>query len=599
MPCDNCDKIFTSIIELNKHKEDHDKDQQPFENNPLNTTNESMKVNVVMKSDPLDTTAADVSEAMKDTDSMKSIEESKEIDDTKFKDKGFEDQDGSEFIERKVKSILCKHCSKSFPRMYEYRKHLIMHEEKPFCCKICDKLFASETLLNSHVRFHSKGKPFQCKICHKRFSMPSHLKKHEIIHTDERPYECSICQKSYRQKQKLKVHSWIHSGESPFQCKICSKQFSRSDNLRAHQSNKTCTPIEENENGIRLYKGKDPLVKSLLCQYCGKNFTRPHLLERHLTIHKEKDSPKSNDLASDCGLDSNKMKSLLCQYCGKSFDSRFGFEKHLTMHKEKPFSCKDCGKLFALESNLKSHEKYHNKLLPFQCQTCLRAFSFLSDFKRHEITHTDERPYQCLICQKKFKLKMQLRVHTWYHTGDTPLKCDICSKKFYRKDTLKQHKKNNVCNEQPSQNENLKNPENFAEPENTNTDKTVEDSTLSVVDPKVGSNCQPKLTYLQLIAEALLHAKDEKLKSSEIFHAIASRHPFYKIKEKERKWQTSIRRTLSENKGILFDLLDQNDAEFCKINKISRKGGLWKLLPEGKAIFEKEIKADFVEPRKD
>ena len=46
-------------------------------------------------------------------------------------------------------------------------------------------------------------------------------------------------------------------------------------------------------------------------------------------------------------------------------------------------------------------------------------------------------------------------------------------------------------------------------------------------------------------------------------------------------------------------MLDQNDAEYCKINKISRKGGIWRLLPEGKAIFEKEIKDDFAESREE
>lgn len=414
-----------------------------------------------------------------------------------------------------------------------------------------------------------------------------------MIHTGEKPYQCSICKKSFIEKSKLKVHSWKHSGESPFQCNICFKYFFRSDSLKAHQRNNTCaTKVSINVNSTENTEIKSGCSSIVEDEMSNKGKTsESFLIDKGQKSEKDIQSKEKKVLL---------VESLLCQHCGKSFNNRKDhFENHLMLHKEKPFCCKDCGKLFTLESDLKSHERYHNKLLPFQCQTCLRAFSFLSDFKRHEITHTDERPYQCSICQKKFKLKMQLRVHTWYHTGDTPLKCDICSKKFYRKDTLKQHKKNNVCNEQPSQNENLKNLENFAEPENTNTDKTVEDSTLSVVDPKVGSNCQPKLTYLQLIAEALLHAKDEKLKSSEIFHAIASRHPFYKIKEKERKWQTSIRRTLSENKGILFDLLDQNDAEFCKINKISRKGGLWKLLPEGKAIFEKEIKADFVEPRKD
>lgn len=248
--------------------------------------------------------------------------------------------------------------------------------------------------------------------------------------------------------------------------------------MRAHQSNKTCTPIEENENGIRIYKGKDPLVKSLLCQYCGKNFTWPHLLERHLTIHKEK-----------------------------------------------PHCCKDCGKCFALESDLKSHEICHSKLMPFQCKTCPRGYTLKSALKRHEMIHTDERPYQCLTCQKRFRTKEKLQVHFWYHTGDTPFKCNICSKKFYRKNRLTKHKRIHESNVQPSQGQILRNhdPVNHKAESNDHSDPL------------------PKMSFAELIAEALFYAKEGKLKLSEIYQDIAQRHPYSKVDDEV--WKNSIRCT--------------------------------------------------------
>ena len=85
------------------------------------------------------------------------------------------------------------------------------------------------------------------------------------------------------------------------------------------------------------------------------------------------------------------------------------------------------------------------------------------------------------------------------------------------------------------------------------------------VDAKVEMHSRPKITYIQLIAEALLNAKEKGLRLSEIYNAIVKRYPFYNLKDKG--WQNSIRHKLSLHKGRYFNLL--------------AKSGIWKLLPEG------------------
>ena len=50
---------------------------------------------------------------------------------------------------------------------------------------------------------------------------------------------------------------------------------------------------------------------------------------------------------------------------------------------------------------------------------------------------------------------------------------------------------------------------------------------------------KPRMSYAQLIAEALINAPDGMLTLSEIYLAISGRHPYYKMEA--RNWQNSIR----------------------------------------------------------
>ena len=67
---------------------------------------------------------------------------------------------------------------------------------------------------------------------------------------------------------------------------------------------------------------------------------------------------------------------------------------------------------------------------------------------------------------------------------------------------------------------------------------SFKDTTKMNITDKANSNIRPKMTYAQLIAEALLDAEDQKLGSSEICHAIAKNHPYYNLEDKVWKHGT-------------------------------------------------------------
>lgn len=87
---------------------------------------------------------------------------------------------------------------------------------------------------------------------------------------------------------------------------------------------------------------------------------------------------------------------------------------------------------------------------------------------------------------------------------------------------------------------------------------------------------KPRMSYAQLIAEALVNAPDGMLTLSEIYQAISQRHPYYKMEA--RNWQNSIRHNLTLNKS------------FTKVPRMSSsegRGSYWKLEPGAEAIIFK------------
>ena len=99
----------------------------------------------------------------------------------------------------------------------------------------------------------------------------------------------------------------------------------------------------------------------------------------------------------------------------------------------------------------------------------------------------------------------------------------------------------------------------------------------SGMSPSSGNDSEkPRMSYAQLIAEALVNAPDGMLTLSEIYNAISARHPYYKMEA--RNWQNSIRHNLTLNKS------------FTKVPRMSSsegRGSYWKLEPGAESIIFK------------
>ncbi|XP_076016841.1 uncharacterized protein LOC143008805 [Genypterus blacodes] len=136
---------------------------------------------------------------------------------------------------------------------------------KSYKCSECGKVFRHRSVLELHMRIHSKERPYQCKVCKKGFRFSSYLQQHMIIHTGKKPYKCPDCGKEFGFLQNMKTHQKLHQ-EKPFRCSSCRKGYSDEIQLQHHMLS---------HNGEKPHK----------CHLCDKSFGLAYLLRDHLNTH--------------------------------------------------------------------------------------------------------------------------------------------------------------------------------------------------------------------------------------------------------------------------------------------------------------------------
>ncbi|XP_031154687.1 zinc finger protein 62 homolog [Sander lucioperca] len=136
---------------------------------------------------------------------------------------------------------------------------------KSYKCSECGKTFRHRSVLELHMRIHSKDKPYQCKVCGKGFRFGSYLQQHLIIHTGKKPYKCPDCGKDFAFLQNMKTHQRLHQ-EKPFRCTSCRKGYSDETQLQHHMLS---------HNGDKRHK----------CDQCDKSFGLAYLLRDHMNTH--------------------------------------------------------------------------------------------------------------------------------------------------------------------------------------------------------------------------------------------------------------------------------------------------------------------------
>ncbi|XP_060797125.1 histone-lysine N-methyltransferase PRDM9-like isoform X1 [Neoarius graeffei] len=221
----------------------------------------------------------------------------------------------------------------------------------------------------------------------------------------------------------------------------CTSQIYR------HKPVKRC----QNEEDVRMLKSEEITCNTLKSGSSRCQKTAPDI--RHTTVSRRQMQKGLH--CKDCGKRFIRQgnlklhqrihtgeKAYPCSQCGKSFTQLSRFQIHQRIHTgEKLYQCSECGKKFNRERTLQIHQRIHTGEKPFHCSQCGKSFSEQRNFQAHQRIHTGEKPYLCSDCGRSFAQHSTLQRHQRIHTGEKPYHCSQCGKSFTQQGALQRHQR--------------------------------------------------------------------------------------------------------------------------------------------------------------
>ncbi|XP_074162030.1 zinc finger and BTB domain-containing protein 40 [Sminthopsis crassicaudata] len=347
--------------------------------------------------------------------------------------------------------VTCDICGREFAHAsgMQYHKLTEHFDEKPFSCEECGAKFAANSTLKNHLRLHTGDRPFMCKHCLMTFTQASALAYHtKKKHAEGKMYACQYCDAVFAQSIELSRHVRTHTGDKPYVCRECGKGFRQANGLSIHLRTfhniddpydcKKCRmsfpTLQDHRNHIHEVHSKEYHP----CPTCGKIFSAPSLLERHMVTHV-------------------RGKPFSCGICDKAYQQLSGLWYHNRTHHPDVFAaqnhrssrfsslqCSSCDKTFASTAAHKKHVKAEHADVKFhECETCQELFPTLALLQVHaKCRHSGSQPFRCLYCAASFRFPGALQHHVateHFRQTESTFPCEACGELFTSQAQLEAH----------------------------------------------------------------------------------------------------------------------------------------------------------------
>ena len=293
------------------------------------------------------------------------------------------------------------------------------HMERTVPCGRCGKLFASERMVEEHIRqshIYSK-KMVVCDICGTSVSAP-YLGKHKLVMHDPTYVKPRKSKSLYLQCPKclyrapklclLKKHIKRKHEEKQLQCPECKTKFAMEADLQAHIKN-----IHD--------QADNPLNHMVKCNQCDKE-----MKQRNLDLHIRQVHQK--------------MGKHVCDIFYKTLSSKHSLKVHVMFAHTRPedrtykYTCQHCGAGFINKTVYNGHLNTHTGNRPYKCEVCDKAFKQITTYHSHIQIHKAVK-YECQVCEQQFSSKSSLATHTKQH----PCWQCVCEQRFWHTEAVVAH----------------------------------------------------------------------------------------------------------------------------------------------------------------
>ncbi|XP_075984100.1 uncharacterized protein LOC142981848 isoform X6 [Anticarsia gemmatalis] len=344
-----------------------------------------------------------------------------------------------------------------------------IHAKQP-TCSVCQRTFASKTLLYRHRQTHFEQKTHLCSVCDKRFYSGYALRSHMARHRGERPYVCSTCNKSFYNPTDLKVRHHYRvtatrytpssprarcaSARSPAR-RCCTATARRTSSRR-----RTCAPSATSASTAatrcaptwRATAASGPTSAPPATRASTTPPTSRYDTTTVLLLHDTRQAAhvlgvpahvRQQDAAVPPPPDALRAEDAPVLRLRQALLQRL---RAALPHGAPPRRA--ALRLLHLQQELlQPHRPQGTTPLPCYCYTihakqptcsvCQRTFASKTLLYRHRQTHFEQKTHLCSVCDKRFYSGYALRSHMARHRGERPYVCSTCNKSFYNPTDLK------------------------------------------------------------------------------------------------------------------------------------------------------------------